>query len=86
VRIVSVAAVAAVAAIGRHPRLDVSKCHVAPPSYAGGSLGTEARKLQACVCRGDTRDCYPLAARGTRIDQLGQAHRRRSVIMFPLLG
>jgi hypothetical protein len=83
VRVVRIAAIAAVAAIGRHPRLDVSKRHVAPPSYAGGSLGTETRELQACVRRRDTRDCYPLAAYGTRIDQLGQAHRRRSVIIVP---
>jgi len=53
------------------------------PPYAGGSLGTPGCKLQACACRGDTRDCRPLAARGTRIDQLGQAHRRRFVIIVP---
>jgi hypothetical protein len=47
------------------------------PPNAGGSLGTLGCKLQACVCHGDTRDCRPLAARGIRIDQLGQAHRRR---------
>ena len=39
VRVISIAAVAAVPAIGRHARLYVAKYHLYPSSKCGGSLG-----------------------------------------------